>query len=129
MTTIRVIFTMDATPLTESQRDALRARFEWTIVNRRAGRVLVDALGKRSDFIWLRDRLIAANLHPKMICRFNGETGKRVFGDNIDVAEFVKVARGRIETENGPEVFPTAWVSQHEYLGLPSLLDEEESQE
>ena len=70
-------------------------------------------------------------LQPRVIAAFNEETGKRLLGIPIDVAEYLAVAPDIITPAANPEdppvlSRPVAYQQTHTYAGWPAHIDEEE---
>lgn len=122
MRNVTVLISCLVPSLTEAQRTALEARVEWTLVNRRLGRVMLDVVGDREDLTWLLGRLNAAALDPKVIARFRQEDGRRIAGQTIDVTEYLRVAP---DLPDGGR--PVAYRQVHGWLGWAQHRDEVEA--
>lgn len=109
---IQILLSCITPSFNQNQRDQLAQRFEWEVVNKRLGRVLLDVIGERADLQTLLDFLTAAALDPIVIVAFRQDTGQRVKTVPLDEAEWLKVAPNM---PNGSR--PTAFIQNHGWLG------------
>lgn len=126
---VAALVSMLPTALTQAQRDQLRSKFEWVVLNQRGGRVLIDIQGDSADLVWLRGRLQAASLDPITIAVFRQDTGRRLPSVPIDVAAFLAVAPDIVTGYDGQgaPIFarPTSYAQVHTWLGWTTHTDQE----
>lgn len=120
---INVLFSCITFNVPQHAQDVLQARgVEWLVLNSRNGRDLVDMIGDRNDLQWVKQRLTAAGLDPKLIMAWRPDTGAQIKNVTLDLASYLDVA-----PDNPDGSRPTSYAQTHAWAGWAAQLNTQES--
>ena len=119
---INVLLSMIGPQLTESESEDFARLGEWTVLNERNGRLLVDAIGPQGTLNTVVDALNTTGRDPIVICAWN-KCGTQLGNYELNEAAWLAVAPDVIagHDEQGKLILarPTEYAMLHEWSGWP----------
>lgn len=115
MTTVNLLFSMLGPRLTDDQAGAFAGMAQWTVLNERDGRLLVDGIGDKPNIDLVLAMLAQFGRDPRIIGAWYPD-GARVAAYPFDLAAWLEVAPDEHDAE-GNAIRPVEFREIHDWAG------------
>lgn len=117
--TVNLLFSMEGPRLTEAQATAFSSLAQWTVLNEREGRLLVDGIGSKANIDTVLAMLAQYGRDPRIVGAWYPD-GALVAAYPFDLAPWLVVAPDELDLtdpDNPIATRPTAFRETHGWAG------------